>query len=219
MKEESTKKYEYVEAAYQMILEEGMSNVSIRKLAKRIGCSSAVLYKHFDNLEYLLVLASIRFLDTYIRKFVHYKDKRDEDPLEYNLILWKVFIEEAFRNPEPYKVLFCGKYSDYFAEAVNELYRLDPSMKDFFAKDALSTLIMMGGDLTERDFTLLRLAVKDGRLTYEEAELLSTVNVMVFRGYLDKALEHTDDEAVREKLGDECYGYIEMLVKQFSHKK
>ena len=218
MKEESTKKLEYVQTAYQMILEEGMSNVSIRKLAKRIGCSSAVLYKHFDNLEYLLVLASIPFLNTYIEKFGEYKDKRNENAIEYNLILWKVFIEEAFRNPEPYKLMFFGKYSDYFTEAINELYRLSPVSMSFIIKDAFSTLIMMGGDLTERDFTLLRLAVKQGRLTYEDAELLSTVNVMIFKGYLDLALEHLDDGEKREEIGMECFGRIEKLVKKFSQE-
>jgi AcrR family transcriptional regulator len=47
-------KAKYIEAAYELLVEEGLENASIRKIAARAGTSSTALYKHFDNKEELL---------------------------------------------------------------------------------------------------------------------------------------------------------------------
>ena len=60
-------KQEYVDVTCKMIEEEGIENVSIRKIAQRVGCDSAVLYRHFANLDYLLMVGCIRFLEEYIK--------------------------------------------------------------------------------------------------------------------------------------------------------
>ena len=46
-------KAKYIEAAYELLVEEGLENASIRKIAARAGTSSTALYKHFDNIDEL----------------------------------------------------------------------------------------------------------------------------------------------------------------------
>ncbi|MFR3548257.1 TetR/AcrR family transcriptional regulator, partial [Blautia sp.] len=60
MNSENNTKQMLIEAAYNMILEKGAENIRVRDLAKRVGCSAAALYKHFESLDYLLALASVR---------------------------------------------------------------------------------------------------------------------------------------------------------------
>ncbi|OQY42980.1 MAG: hypothetical protein B6227_00235 [Fusobacteriia bacterium 4572_74] len=45
-----------------IIKEEGVEKVSIRKIAKITGYNSVTLYTYFKNLDYLILLSSIKFL-------------------------------------------------------------------------------------------------------------------------------------------------------------
>ena len=95
------RKIKYVRITGEILKTEGMEGVSIRKVAQRAGCTSAVLYKHFENKEHLIMLASIHFLEPYINEFMEQVPRTDITPLQMDLMLWKIFIYEAFRN-QPY---------------------------------------------------------------------------------------------------------------------
>ena len=51
------RKVKYVQITSEILEEEGVEGVTIRKVAQRANCTSAVLYKHFDNKEHLIMLA------------------------------------------------------------------------------------------------------------------------------------------------------------------
>ena len=48
------RKIRYIEITSEILQQEGIESVTIRKVAERAGCTSAVLYKHFENKEHLL---------------------------------------------------------------------------------------------------------------------------------------------------------------------
>ena len=41
------RKIRYIEITSEILQQEGIESVTIRKVAERAGCTSAVLYKHF----------------------------------------------------------------------------------------------------------------------------------------------------------------------------
>ena len=61
------RKQKFIKVTSEILQEEGREGVNIRRVASEAGCTSAVLYKHFDNLEHLIMLASIQFLEPYMR--------------------------------------------------------------------------------------------------------------------------------------------------------
>ncbi len=44
---------EYIIKANELIKRDGIENISIRKIARELGCSSASLYRYFANLDEL----------------------------------------------------------------------------------------------------------------------------------------------------------------------
>ena len=60
----------FISATIELIKEIGITNVSIRKIATKTNMNSANIYYHFDNLDHLLDLASIYFIqEIFIRSF------------------------------------------------------------------------------------------------------------------------------------------------------
>ncbi|HIS64140.1 MAG TPA: helix-turn-helix transcriptional regulator, partial [Candidatus Avoscillospira avistercoris] len=71
------RKIRYIEITSEILQQEGIESVTIRKVAERAGCTSAVLYKHFENKEHLIMLASVRFLEPYIIEFIKLSSRED----------------------------------------------------------------------------------------------------------------------------------------------
>ena len=82
------RKVKYIQITSQILEHEGMSGVTIRKVAEKAGCTSAVLYKHFENKEHLIMLASIKFLEPYISEFLVQTARTDISSIQMDLLLW-----------------------------------------------------------------------------------------------------------------------------------
>ncbi|QUC02408.1 TetR/AcrR family transcriptional regulator [Atopobium sp. oral taxon 416] len=53
----------FIDAARSIIDSDGIDGVSIRKVASKVGCSSAALYLYFWDLNGLLALSTITYLE------------------------------------------------------------------------------------------------------------------------------------------------------------
>lgn len=56
----------FIEATQELILKEGLENLSIKKIAEKAGYNSATIYNYFENLEVLILYASINYLKDYL---------------------------------------------------------------------------------------------------------------------------------------------------------
>ena len=86
---------------YRMLQNMDASKITVRAVAKEAGCSPAALYRHFDNIEYLIVLASIRFFENYM---IEYGVLMDQEPnlLKQYVDGWRLFNRYAFERPDLY---------------------------------------------------------------------------------------------------------------------
>ena len=82
MNTNTERKKKYIQIASRILEQEGPEGINIRRIAKEAGCTSAVLYKHFDNLNHLLVLASVKFLEPYISDFIVISKRSDITSME-----------------------------------------------------------------------------------------------------------------------------------------
>lgn len=207
------RKRSYVQIAARILASEGIKGVNIRRIAKEAGCTSAVLYKHFDNLDHLIILASVQFLEPYIKEFCRVTKRRDISSIQIDLYLWKVFIKEAFRNKPYYEMMFFSSDKDMLEDYIYEYYSLFPQMeKDF---DGLAASIIFSNNLAEREYIRLRRAAHEGMITLENARLLSRLSTAVFNGMFVQYHFIDNDRGVLQLASEDCYQLILELFHRF----
>lgn len=207
------RKIRYIEITSEILQQEGIESVTIRKVAERAGCTSAVLYKHFENKEHLIMLASVRFLEPYIIEFIKLSSREDLSSIQIDLLLWKCFIDEAFRNKPYYELMFFSDHRDMLEDCVYEYYQMFPEVQRRF--DGFSASIIFSNNLQERELLRLRRAVHAGVLSLEDAALLSRLTVAVFNGIFTQYSGITMTDSQIRSAAEECYQLIYTLFQRF----
>ena len=198
-KGEETKR-QLVECVYTMLCESNASSITARVVAQAQGCSAAALYRHFDSLEELISVASVRFLHPYMEDYSALIDS-DQPFLEIYLKGWELFNSYAFDRPDVYYRLFWGEENHNLGDAVQEYYQLFPFEASLKSAAYFYTL-MFDENMVERDFLMLHRASNMGLMTEADAHYFSYTNVLITRGMLYDAM--TADEAKRGQLRDKC---------------
>ena len=207
------RKIRYIEITSEILQQEGIESVTIRKVAERAGCTSAVLYKHFENKEHLIMLASVRFLEPYIIEFIKLSAREDLSSIQIDLLLWKCFIDEAFRNKPYYELMFFSDHRDMLEDCVYEYYQMFPEVQRRF--DGFSASIIFSNNLQERELLRLRRAAHAGVLSLEDAALLSRLTVAVFNGIFTQYSGITMTDSQIRSAAEECYQLIYTLFQRF----
>lgn len=208
------RKIKYIRITGEILEEEGIEGVTIRKVAAKAGCTSAVLYKHFENKEHLIMLASIKFLEPYIVELMKQTARRDITSIQMDLLLWKCFIYEAFRNKPYYELMFFSEQKDMLEECVYEYYHMFPEVQRRF--DGFSASIIFSNNLSERELIRLRRAAHAGLITMENATLLSRLTVAVFNGIFTQYSGFPMKETDIRFAAEDCYRLIYVLFQQFT---
>lgn len=212
-------KRKYIEAAYELLVRDGLEGVSIRKVADEVGCSSAALYRHFPDIDKLTAVASIRFLRDYIED-ARVLSKVELNPLELNLQLWECLAYYSFRDADVYENLFFGgEDRAMYVEAVHDYFEQYPEdiegLKDFMFD------MFSNATIEERDQILLDRAVEAGMLSQASADYLCKVDTYLYRGMLaslrGKDLdEYGFREATHEFMKLIIRGYTAQLEEGYS---
>ena len=174
-------KKQYNDCVYKILETEGLQAISIRRIAKEVGCNSATLYRYFNDVEQLICLTSIRYLEPYL-KDIREASKTIRNPIELNQSLWKSFATYAFHRPTIFEMLFFGQYKENLMDFMYEYY--DIYMDDFLDLDGFSITFLFNGSIFERNYMFYRRAVGMGYITQDAAKLISEVEVYTFHGLL-----------------------------------
>ena len=191
-------------ATYRMLQEMDASKITVRAVAKKVGCSPAALYRYFDNIEYLIVMASIRFFENYM---IEYGVLMDQEPnlLKQYVDGWKLFNRYAFERPDLYYRLMWGQYNSDFSDALAEYIELFSFSASATSPDYFYTMIF-NSDIMERDFLVLRRAVNQGLLSEDDAVYFSKSNPLLVKGMLER---YMDKDLATRKCGEqECNGLL-----------
>ena len=207
------RKRKYVQITGRILETEGMKGVNIRRIAREAGCTSAVLYKHFENLDHLLMMASIHFLEPYIRVFCKVSRRTDITSIQMDLYLWKFFIKEAFVNKPYYEKMFFGTDRDMLEEYIYEYYTLFPELEKGF--DGFSASIIFSNNLVEREYIRLRRAAHSGQITLDNARMLSRLSTAVFNGMFVQYQFDEKDKGALQLAAEDCYQLILELFRRF----
>ncbi len=171
---------QYVNTAYEIIVESGVESVSAREVAKRLGRTAPAVYRHFESMDHLIAVAAVRFLKPY------YDDmndiaQNDPNPIILDTLAWECFAYYAFNNAPVFEILFMGD-SGMANKAVRRYYELFPDeigvIKNYM-HPAAST-----ADLPKRDAMMMNMAADQGLIERESVDYLVDVDIFVFYGML-----------------------------------
>ncbi|WMC92412.1 TetR/AcrR family transcriptional regulator [Kineothrix sp. MB12-C1] len=104
-RKETITQSDILQAAFEMVKEEGYENVTARKLAARAGCSTQPIFRVYRNMEELLkelFFIAVDYFETYYENFPKYNDIPFVD-------LGLTYIRFAEENKNLFRLLFLSK--------------------------------------------------------------------------------------------------------------
>ena len=175
----------FIIAAQQIIQEEGIKAVTIRKVAALAGYNSATIYNYFENLENLLFFASMKYLRDYSLGVSDYI-KDCTNSMERFFKVWEYFSHYSFAHSEVFHHIFFNKYNNTIGSTIKAYYDIFP--EDLGEHESIITDMLKGENIYERNKILLHSLVTDGYLREEHFE---NVNILITACYQTLLYENT----------------------------
>ncbi len=172
---------------YHNLKVKNASEITVREFAKENHCSPAALYRHFENLEYLIILGAVRFFIDYMTEYGQLMDSGG-DLMESYVEGWKLFNRYAFERPDLYYRLFWGQYNAVFSDALEEYFDLFP-VSGSERYPAYFYTLLFTDNIRERDFLMLRRAANYNLLSDEDADYYSRSNTLIVKGMLEMYMD------------------------------
>lgn len=177
----------FIQCAEQLLREDGINNLSIRKLADVTGYSSATLYSYFADLDELILYASFKYRREYLKR-VAKEITPDMTSLEQYRRIYQIFNEYSFRDPKIYMNLYFGKHSGQIKAVMEEYYHLFP--EEFVAPTELIRNLLLQGPLIDCDKITTRRLAEDGFIKPENADKVAETLVRTQETFIYDLVVH-----------------------------
>lgn len=186
----------FIEATEKVIEEEGVENVTARKIADLAGFTSSTIYNYFEELNHLIFFGSLRFLDDYITELSHYIEK-EEEPMEKYLSSWECFCKHSFNNPQIYNIIFISNLGSEPNELLKRYYKIYPN--DLLKLPEEVKMLVMENDLSKRSKGMISSAFENVNLSDDTLDTLTDITILMWKGMLSTLLNnrtnYTPEEA------------------------
>lgn len=155
----------FINAAQEMIDEEGLDKISVRKIAQRAGFHNSTIYLYFKDLDQLTMLASMKYFQEYSRRLEE-QSKKNLSPTDNFLAIWGFFFDTIMKNSHIFYNFFFGKRSHDLSKIMNAYYDIFPQERTQLS-DTIKTMYF-GKNITERSLHLLQPLIKEENSVFEE---------------------------------------------------
>ena len=185
----------FIEATQELILNEGIESLSIKKIADTAGYNTATIYNYFEDLEELILYSSIDYLKIYL------KDLKSEinsnmKAIEMYETIYKVFVHHSFEKPEIFHTLFFGKYSYKLEKIIKKYYEIFPD--DITGQTDITKSVLVEGNIHNRDLPVIKQMIKEGSILEEEAPYIMEAIVRIHQSYLENILQQREKISLEE---------------------
>ena len=199
----------FVDAAHQIIEEEGIENVTIRKTADLAGYNSATLYNYFNNLDHLILFASMKYLKEYVELLPSYL-KESDNKLEQYFSIWECFCTCAFKYPKIYYLIFFSDLNEKINNYLEEYYTIFPNELLNSSSDIGKMLLEKSID--KRNLFLLEDCVNSGLLRNGNLSLINSITILTFQSTLTNLINSSKTDIDRNALIQETLKYIKYIT-------
>ena len=180
----------FLTCAREMIDTEGMESVSIRKVSQRAGFNSATLYLYFKDVDELITLASMGYLESYCRDLGQDMALM-QTPRDVYFHTWKIFCRHAFQRPKVFYHLFFHPHAFSMDNEVNRYYEIYPDVLGDF--DGVLREMLQQGKLSDRNMKALVPVAAEYGLTEQQVTLVNDLTVCYFKKLLEETKRPNGD--------------------------
>ena len=175
----------FIEATEKLIRQNGIHNLSIRKIATEAGYNSATIYNYFNDLEQLTMFGSICYLREYVAQ-LEKELKPGMRAIDFYRTIYHCFNRYALQYPEIYHNIFFGRYSGELASVLQLYYHeLFPNELEHLSKEMQTMLVQ--GSMEERDRATMERMVQEGDIQADKAEITLELIVALHQNFLYEA--------------------------------
>ncbi|MBR0406343.1 MAG: TetR/AcrR family transcriptional regulator [Eggerthellaceae bacterium] len=187
------RKLELIDATYEMLKKMPPDQISARKVVAAAGCTSPLIYRNFKDMDELILLAAVRFLERYIVESPQLFDE-SQDPLVMLDSTWELFAKHGFQNVDVFLFLFFSQHSKEVGDAIEEYYQLLPDGWRQFG--GMFTTVLFDGDIYDRNLIVVRRVASSGVFDVDDAQAISDMQCYLFHGMLMKYRDVYRDPAI-----------------------
>ncbi|WP_209121884.1 TetR/AcrR family transcriptional regulator [Alkalihalobacillus sp. BA299] len=185
----------FIDATSEIIKNEGMDKITIRKIADLAGFNSATIYNYFEELSHLIFFASMRYVKKYIDALPEYLDLAT-NPLEKYFKIWECFCKHSFEDPQIYYAVFSSNLGCPPEKLLKEYYGMFPT--DLVEVPESLKNMLKEPNLAKRDRIALDECVQNGYIKEEDAIRLSEMHFLIWQGMLNMMLNKRVDYSIEE---------------------
>lgn len=199
----------FIDATHHIIEEEGIENVTIRKAADLAGYNSSTLYNYFDNLDHLILFASMKYLKEYIELLPSYTTAND-DKLNQYFSIWKCFCICAFKYPKIYYLIFFSDLNKKINNFLEEYYTIFPN--ELLNSSSDIGKMLLEKSIEKRNLILLEDCASSGLLVKDNVKVINSVTVLTFQSMLTNLINNSNINIDKNALVDETLDYIKYIT-------
>ncbi|MDL2218305.1 TetR/AcrR family transcriptional regulator [Christensenellaceae bacterium OttesenSCG-928-M15] len=172
----------FITAAETLLREDGIHDLTIRKVAQEAGYSSATLYSYFKDLDELILFASLKYRREYLKKLSE-EITETMTSLEQYRNIYRLFSFYAFREPEIYMNMYFGRHSGNLGEIATTYYELFPEEKAG-SRTPIVQCQHEKIDIYENAKCSLTYIMNDGHIQQQNLEMAAQLLVRVHESFL-----------------------------------
>lgn len=189
----------FINATDAIIKEEGINNVTIRKVADKAGYNSATLYSYFENLDHLILFGAMKSIKDYALALPEYLKDAD-NALDVFLKVWECFCYYSFKKPDIYYSIFFADLHNDLEDYIIEYYKLFP--EELSTKFNGVPTMLLKHNIYERGIATVIECVKEGFIKEEDAEPLNEMGTLLYAGILLDVMKGkiNSDDAIKKTM-------------------
>lgn len=199
----------FIRAAREIIQDEGIEKLSIRKVANITGLNSATMYLYFPNADALTTMACMSYLEKYCRTLAADMPlmQSNRDAFVHS---WEIFSQYAFVDPQVFRHLFYTEHSFSMEETIDTYYRLFPHQLDDISD--MMVEMLHAGSIEERSMRVLTPLAEELGFSKERTEMINELVVCYFRQLLEERCLNTDSMVLSEQLTAKLMRVLRFLL-------
>ena len=197
---------EILDVALHLIIEHGFSELSMRKIALRLGVTATTIYNYYASRDELYFFIRIRGFELLFESIAStYKAK--EDPYEKLCAVVGEYVRFGIRNPDYYEIMFISRDVPKFLDCIGTpLEKVAGREKE----KSIQTFLFIAQGIAED------LKISDKEARYLTIKLWTELNgiVSLLNSRLLREVEEHTEPLIKCLIADICERYNQLIIEK-----
>lgn len=197
---------EILDAALRLIIEHGFSEMSMRKIASRLGVTATTIYNYYASRDELYFFIRIRGFELLFESIANVYEANN-DPYEKLRAAVGEYVRFAIHNPDYYEVMFISRGVPKFLDCIGTpLEKVAGREKE----KSIKTYLFIAQGIAEY------LKISDAEARYLTIRLWTELNgvVSLLNSRLLREVEKHTEPLIKRLTADICERYHQLIIKK-----